>query len=103
MFVIRRVEVEERLIAEIQKAFGSGCFDATSVKIKAREVSELLDAFIVAVPGSLDRRSGNGLRLSVVRRALTELAEEYFTTDQYGWMYIKEGSFHAKPPSSLSI
>jgi hypothetical protein len=92
------LSTENLLVAEIRKLFGNGCFDAMSIKLMARDSPELLNAFVTAVPHCLDRRSGRRLRISVLRKILADLADEYFVTDQYGWMYLKEGPINAEPP-----
>jgi hypothetical protein len=75
---------QEMLVAEIQRAFGDKCFDTTSVILKARVCPELARAIEVAIPNSRRRRSIR-FRKPIVRRALTDLAREHFTTDQAGW------------------
>jgi hypothetical protein len=74
----------QTLVAEIQRLFGGKCFDTTSVILKAMECPKLATAIEAAIPNCRRRRSVC-FRAPLVRRALTDLAQKHFTTDQCGW------------------
>jgi hypothetical protein len=81
---------QRALVVEIQRSFGGGCFDTTSVICEAMEDPRLASAVEAAAP-NCRHRSGR-FRDRAVRRILTDLAKERFTTDHYGWWCIREAT-----------
>jgi hypothetical protein len=88
---VRVTAEQQALIAEIRNVFGDRNFDTSSVlgavsKWSVTPHPKLAAAIEGAVPGCRQRRTKEKL----LRRVLTGLAAEgYFTTDKFGWWYLK--------------
>jgi hypothetical protein len=87
------------LLNALRATFGRGNFDATEVAVRATNNPDLKAAIDAAVPGcrlkprQSRRRSINGLAVDVLRDALSELVEQHFDTDQYGWWRLKSSDY----------
>jgi hypothetical protein len=87
----------ERLFAALRANFGSAGFDTSLVIVAAIKDPELMGAIMLAEPNVTSQakkyshrcRATGGLRTSILRAALTRLAEKHFTTDEHEWWRLK--------------
>ena len=87
---------EQVLLAAIRKAFGGKNFDTASITGEAACRPELMASIEAAIPDcrwrSRSRRllTDGGLRSKILQPVFERLAKQHFTTDRYGWWYLKE-------------
>jgi hypothetical protein len=85
-----KLEAEVELLAAIATAFGTSGFDTTSIVDTSTRDKRLCAALEAAVPGCrFSRSSWTIYRDGPIRRVLTRLARDHFTTDRMGWWYVK--------------
>ena len=75
------------LLAALAQAFGSKCFDTTSVRLHALDANDLAQALDNAIPNCRYHSGYQRGRFKdrPVRRMLTQLAPQHFDTDHCGW------------------
>jgi hypothetical protein len=82
---------QRQLVDAIRGVFADGPFDTSSVLGKAMKHPELVAAVEAVVPNSRYRSGYRRGRLKdkPLRRVLTALAEQHFTTGSCGWWYVR--------------
>lgn len=78
------------LLAAIRKARAGEFFDASYLYNEAEDNPELAAAIKAVVPEYRQKRRRVRTQVNALRKALTALAEQHFTTDRFGWWYLKE-------------
>jgi hypothetical protein len=78
------------LLAAIRRARADAYFDATYLYNEAEADPELAAAIKAAVPEYKQKRRRTHTQIIALRKLLTALAEQHFTTDRQGWWYLKE-------------
>jgi len=87
-------EQQRVLLNALWAAFGGKPFDATEVAIKAMDDPDLMAAIDTAVPDCrLKPRRSRRRPIKILRGALSQLAEQYFDTDQLGWWRLKSSNY----------
>jgi hypothetical protein len=79
------------LLAAIRKR-ADRHFDASYLYNEAEDNPELAAAIKAVVPEYQQKRRRGHTQVAALRKALADLAEQHFTTDRYGWWYLKETS-----------
>jgi len=89
--------LEQRaLLTAIRDLFGIGPFDTSSIASKTFDHPELVAVIEAALAGprwrTRGRRGVSQQSRNSLRYLLTHLAKQHFTTDEYGWWYLKRHS-----------